>query len=132
MSHSALGFPVSRPLGKGKPGNRSKPSAGSGSPTHPASSGIDHSGKPPKRLSPINEETPLIEKPASSRETHRNRPSRIDPALKSWLDNVIIPSLVRRYLLEREEAKGLHEPRKPTLAIQPGSVYARHDLERKL
>jgi hypothetical protein len=132
MSHSLRGFPVSRALGKEKPGNRPKPSAGIGSPTHPVSSRIDHSGKLPKCLSSINEETPLVEKPASSRETHRNRPSRIDPALKSWLDNVIIPSLVRRYLLEREESKGQHKPRKPTLAIQPGSVYARHDSERKL
>jgi hypothetical protein len=32
------------------------------------------------------------------------RPSRkrLDPALKSWLDNVIIPALVRDYLEEKQ------------------------------
>jgi len=42
---------------------------------------------------------------AVSKEVHRSQPARIDPALKSWLDNVIIPTLVRRYLSEREESK---------------------------
>ena len=28
---------------------------------------------------------------------------RLDPALKSWLDNVIIPALVREYVAETEK-----------------------------
>lgn len=37
------------------------------------------------------------------------RPSRkrLDPALKSWLDNVIIPALVRDYLVEIEKQNRL-------------------------
>jgi hypothetical protein len=37
------------------------------------------------------------------------RPSRkrLDPALKSWLDNVIIPALVRDYLSEIEKQNRL-------------------------
>lgn len=37
------------------------------------------------------------------------RPSRrrLDPALKSWLDNVIIPALVRDYLAEIEKRNRL-------------------------
>ncbi len=32
---------------------------------------------------------------------------RLDPALKSWLDNVIIPALVRDYLAEIEKQNRL-------------------------
>ncbi len=32
---------------------------------------------------------------------------RLDPALKSWMDNVIIPALVREYLAEIEERNRL-------------------------
>lgn len=32
---------------------------------------------------------------------------RLDPALKSWLDNVIIPALVRDYLTEIEKQNRL-------------------------
>jgi hypothetical protein len=37
------------------------------------------------------------------------RPSRkrLDPALKSWMDNVIIPALVREYLAEIEKQNRL-------------------------
>lgn len=37
------------------------------------------------------------------------RPSRkrLDPALKSWLDNAIIPALVREYLAEMEKQNRL-------------------------
>ena len=37
------------------------------------------------------------------------RPSRkrLDPALKSWMDNVIIPALVREYLAEMEKQNRL-------------------------
>ena len=37
----------------------------------------------------------------------RPRPKRLDPALKSWLDNVIIPALVRDYLAEIEKQNRL-------------------------
>ena len=32
---------------------------------------------------------------------------RLDPALKSWLDNVVIPALVREYLAETEKRNRL-------------------------
>jgi hypothetical protein len=32
---------------------------------------------------------------------------KLDPALKSWMDNVIIPALVREYLAEIEKRKRL-------------------------
>jgi len=32
---------------------------------------------------------------------------RLDPALKSWMDNVIIPALVREYLVEIEKRNRL-------------------------
>lgn len=32
---------------------------------------------------------------------------KLDPALKSWLDNVIIPALVREYLAEIEQRNRL-------------------------
>lgn len=35
------------------------------------------------------------------------RPHKLDPALKSWLDNVIIPALVREYLAEIEKQNRL-------------------------
>ncbi len=35
------------------------------------------------------------------------RPHKLDPALKSWLDNVIIPALVREYLAEIEKRNRL-------------------------
>ena len=43
----------------------------------------------------------------------RNHPIKLNPALKSWLDNVIIPALVEEYLAEIE--------RKNRLAITGGS-----------
>ena len=33
--------------------------------------------------------------------------TRLDPALKSWMDNVIIPALVREYLAEIEKRNRL-------------------------
>ena len=53
--------------------------------------------------------------------------ARINPALKSWLDNVVIPNLVRSYLLEQKEHR---QPDRP-LAINAGRVYARPDVEQK-
>lgn len=35
------------------------------------------------------------------------RPVKLDPALRSWLDNVIIPALVREYVAEIEQRNRL-------------------------
>jgi hypothetical protein len=35
---------------------------------------------------------------------------RLDPALKSWLDHVIIPALVREYMAEIKGQNGLAKP----------------------
>jgi hypothetical protein len=32
---------------------------------------------------------------------------QISPALKSWLDNVIVPALVKAYVAEREQKNGI-------------------------
>ena len=40
----------------------------------------------------------LEKQPGSKRSSSAGK--RLDPALKSWLDNVIIPALVREYLVE--------------------------------
>jgi hypothetical protein len=32
---------------------------------------------------------------------------QISPALKSWLDNVIVPALVKAYIAEREQKNGI-------------------------
>lgn len=39
--------------------------------------------------------------------TPRPNRKRLDPALKSWLDNVIIPALVRDYVAEIEKQNRL-------------------------
>ena len=39
--------------------------------------------------------------------TPRPNRKRLDPALKSWMDNVIIPALVRDYLSEIEKQNRL-------------------------
>lgn len=49
-----------------------------------------------------NEGTPLRVEEVANR-----RPRKLDPALKSWLDNVIIPALVREYLAEIEKQNRL-------------------------
>jgi hypothetical protein len=109
VAQSVFAFPVSRSLGNEKPGNLPKPSEGTGFPVSRASSRISQVGKPKsdqlKRRPPAKEGAILAENPAGSRKEHRDCPSRLGPALKSWLDNLIIPSLVQRYLLEREEFK---------------------------
>lgn len=47
----------------------------------------------------------------SERQPRSTRPSslgrRLDPGLKSWMDNVIIPALVREYLAEIEQRNRL-------------------------
>lgn len=35
------------------------------------------------------------------------RPAKLDPVLKSWLDNVIIPALVQEYLAHLEKQNRL-------------------------
>lgn len=37
----------------------------------------------------------------------RTGPNKLDPALKSWLDNVVIPALVKEYLAEIERQNRL-------------------------
>jgi hypothetical protein len=58
--------------------------------------------------------SPLGKRPGTAaHEVVRNRPIKLNPALKSWLDNVIIPALVEEYLAEIEQ--------KNRLAITGGS-----------
>jgi hypothetical protein len=38
---------------------------------------------------------------------------QISPALKSWLDNVIVPALVRAYVAEMERKNGIASACKP-------------------
>jgi hypothetical protein len=61
--------------------------------------------------------------PAESKEARRGRPARIDPAIKSWLDSVIIPSLVQQFLSER---KG-----ETPVATEQVASYSQHNSERK-
>ena len=135
MRTSQLGFPVSRSLGNEKPGNRPKTIEGKGLPASWASSKIPHVGKPksdqPQRPAPENRGALAAEDHSGVKEEQRTCPSPIDPALKSWFDNVIIPSLVRNYLFEREESKRAQKPGKPPLAIVGEGIYARHDSEQK-
>ena len=43
----------------------------------------------------------------SARGGTKNHPVKLNPALKSWLDNVIIPALVEEYLAEIEQKNRL-------------------------
>ena len=132
MRRLKLGFPVSRPLENGKPGDRPKPIEDKELRVSQASSGILRVAKPKPALLKCHDleeqGTALAEDHSDAKEKLRKCPPRINPALKSWLDNVIIPSLVQRYLVDREAPK---ERQEPTLAIEAGRVYARHDSERK-
>ena len=58
---------------------------------------------------------PALEKRSgtSARGGTKSQPIKLSPALKSWLDNVIIPALVEEYLAEIEQ--------KNRLAITDGS-----------
>ena len=47
----------------------------------------------------------LERQPGSTRSSSLGK--RLDPALKSWMDNVIIPALVREYLAEIEKRNRL-------------------------
>ena len=51
------------------------------------------------------DEAVLEQEPGSTRSSGLGR--RLDPELKSWMDNVIIPALVRQYLAEIEERNRL-------------------------
>ena len=51
-----------------------------------------------------------LEKEEPSTAAHggaRSHPIKLNPALKSWLDNVIIPALVEEYLAEIEQKNRL-------------------------
>lgn len=50
--------------------------------------------------SKIKSEKKAVREAQSSSARSSNLGKRLDPALKSWLDNVIIPALVREYLAE--------------------------------
>ena len=56
--------------------------------------------------------------------THRKGAEVLDPALKSWLDNVVIPALVKVYL-EQQKAIDMENG----LANQDVPPYAQHDSE---
>ena len=135
MKTSQLGFPVSRCLGNEKPGNRPKTIEGKGLPASWASSKIPHAGKPksdqPQPRATENRGALAAGDHSGVKEDQRTYPSLIDPALKSWFDNVIVPSLVRNYLFEREESKRPPKSGKPSLAIVAEAIYARHDSEQK-
>jgi hypothetical protein len=51
------------------------------------------------------DEATLERKPGSTRSSGLGR--KLDPALKSWMDNVIIPALMREYLAEIEQRNRL-------------------------
>ena len=51
------------------------------------------------------DETALERHSGSARSSSLGK--RLDPALKSWMDNVIIPALVREYLAEIEKRNRL-------------------------
>lgn len=36
--------------------------------------------------------------------------ARIDPEVRSWIENVIVPAMVREYLAEHDSQNGLAEP----------------------
>ncbi len=41
--------------------------------------------------------------------------STLTPQLKSWLDNVVVPALVRQYLAQLERQKSLASESEPTV-----------------
>lgn len=51
------------------------------------------------------DEATLKRQPGPARSSALGR--KLDPALKSWMDNVIIPALVREYLAEIEKRNRL-------------------------
>ena len=59
----------------------------------------------------VKEKNKPEKKLALGQQRGANRPSslgkKLNPALKSWLDNVIIPALVREYLAEIKEQNRL-------------------------
>lgn len=57
------------------------------------------------RCTKDGDEAPLEWRPNSTRSSALGK--RLDPALKSWMDNVIIPALVREYLAEIEKRNRL-------------------------
>jgi hypothetical protein len=57
------------------------------------------------RNTKAGDEAALERQPSSARTSALGR--KLDPALKSWMDNVIIPALVREYLAEIERRNRL-------------------------
>jgi len=57
------------------------------------------------RNTPKEDELALGQQCRSARSSGLGK--RLDPALKSWMDNVIIPALVREYLAEIEKRNRL-------------------------
>lgn len=51
------------------------------------------------------DESTLVRQSGSTRSSGLGK--QLDPALKSWMDNVIIPALVREYLVEIENQNRL-------------------------
>ena len=48
-----------------------------------------------------------------------NAQNRLPPAVKDWLDNVIVPTLVRDYLAEQQPEKGLATEAEPVVESRP-------------
>jgi hypothetical protein len=57
----------------------------------------DGVGQPPPELRPSN--TPACDGSGSERHSaHAGAAGRIDPVMKSWMDHVIVPAMVRQYV----------------------------------
>ncbi len=57
-----------------------------------------------------------------------NHNPTLTPELKGWLDNVIVPALVRQYLLQLEGEKSLASESEPT--VEFASAHAALEGER--
>ena len=66
----------------------------------------------------------------SAKGASATREIRIDAEVKSWLDNVIVPSLVRQYLIEKQESKTLGKRGKTEVEIDSGARYAQDNSEQ--
>jgi hypothetical protein len=73
---------------------------------------------------------PLSETPVG-REGYCGASTHINASLKSWLDNVIIPNLIKWYLSEQGEPKAAQEASEHTLAGSGKRLYTRPVSERK-
>lgn len=71
---------------------------------------------------------PLAKGLLGTGEKDRGGPAQISAGLKSWFDNVIIPSLIKLYLSEQDEPKAARET---TLAGSGKRIYTRPISERR-